>query len=105
MYLGRLTATRETPAVPPRSTGVNFMPIPAEGRLSRVVRRQQENVAHAELLERIAREVGGNVAEEQAKHRGTYTAVDGIALRGIPAIGRGCSGAIRGTRPGENLFR
>jgi hypothetical protein len=80
------------------------MPIPAEDRLVRAVRRQQEHVAHAELLERIACEVGGDVAAEQAKHRGAHTAVDGIALRGIPAIGRGCSGAIRGTRPGENLF-
>ena len=26
-------------------------------------------------------------------------------LRGIPAIGRGCGGAIRGTRPGDGLFR
>jgi hypothetical protein len=30
---------------------------------------------------------------------------DPVDLRGLPAIGRGCSGAIRGTRPGDGLFR
>lgn len=36
----------------------------------------------------------------------TYTSKlpgDTIALRGIPAIGRGVTGAINGTKPGANL--
>jgi hypothetical protein len=46
-------------------------------------------------LERIVREVGGDVAELKT----THTAVDRLALRGLPAIGRAVVGAIRGTSP------
>jgi hypothetical protein len=30
---------------------------------------------------------------------------DPVDARGVPIIGRGTSGAIRGTRPGDGLFR
>jgi hypothetical protein len=86
--------------------GINEAPIPADGRLLRHVRLHQEHVAHLKLLVEIAEEVGGDVREEQEKHRAAYRpAADGRDLRGIPAIGRGVSGAIRGTRPGDDLFR
>lgn len=78
-------------------------PIPYEGRLIRQVRRAQEHAAHAALLERIAREVDGNVTEERQRLHAA-TPVDGRALRGIPAVGPGWSGgAIFGTVPGCNL--
>jgi hypothetical protein len=40
--------------------------------------------------------------EATARARAT-AAGDASRLRGLAAIGRGCSGAIRGTRPGDNL--
>ena len=87
------------------SRGVNVEAIPAEGRLLRCVRRQQEHAAHARILEQIARETGGSV-EEERKIRLAHTAVDGLALRGIPAVGPGwAGGAIRGTRPGDGRDR
>lgn len=36
-------------------------------------------------------------------HPGATAAGDSRKLRGIPAIGRGVTGAIRDTRPGDNL--
>lgn len=75
--------------------------IPYESRTNRYLRRQQE---HRELLamsDRIAREVGlptAEVAGIASKLPG-----DPIALRGIPAIGRGITGAIHTTRPGDGL--
>ena len=48
-------------------------------------------------IERILREVGDH--EEPAGHAGATAAADSARLRGIPAVGVGCSGAIRGTNP------
>jgi hypothetical protein len=84
-----------------RPRGVNYDPIPSDRRLLRAVRRAQEHAAHAKILEQITRETGGNVAEE--RKRFASTAADSATLRGLPAIGRGVSGAVRGTIPGSNL--
>jgi hypothetical protein len=85
---------------------MNTAAIPYEGRLLRCVRRAQEHAAHAKILEQLARETGGDVAEERRRVRGQHTPADGISLRGIPALGPGwAGGAIRGTRPGDGLFR
>ena len=46
----------------------------------------QTNVANAQLLERVAREVGGDVAVERAGRVYAWTAADERTLRGIPAI-------------------
>jgi hypothetical protein len=38
-------------------------------------------------------------------HRG-FEFPDPVDMRGIPAVGRGCGGgAVRGSRPGDGLFR
>ena len=68
------------------------------------------HVKHAKLLAKLVLETpGGDVREERERHRrarGSHTAVDGVGLRGIPAIGPGWGGgAIRGSRPGDGLFR
>jgi hypothetical protein len=58
-----------------------------------------QTYAEAQLLERIARESDSNVTDERKRLPGSPT-----DLRGLPAFGKGCGGgAIRGTRPGENL--
>jgi hypothetical protein len=51
-------------------------------------------------LARIAMETGASV-----EYVGTHATAAGDyrKLRGIPAIGRGVSGAIQGTRPGDSL--
>jgi hypothetical protein len=72
----------------------------------RSIRRHQEHVAHLRLLVQIAEETGGSVQEEREKHRPMYRdPADAATLRGLPAIGPGVAGAIRGTRPGDGLFR
>jgi hypothetical protein len=75
-------------------------PIPSDGRLVRAVRRAAEHVSHAKLLTKIARETGGNVeAERQRARDRRFEFQDPVDLRGIPALGRGVGGTIRGTRP------
>lgn len=76
-------------------------PIPYESRTNRYLRRQQEHREMLETSERIAREVGmttTDVANIASKLPG-----DPMSLRGIPAIGRGITGASPGTRPGDGL--
>lgn len=53
--------------------------------------------ANAEMLEELARSVGGDVKEELAAH--AWTPADAVTLRGIPAIGRSVAGVIPGTQP------
>jgi hypothetical protein len=84
----------------PKPVGVNAAPIPYDGRNLLCVRRYQERIEHARLLERIAREAGGNVAAEKAEHR-----MSPMDLRGIPCVGPASGGgAIRGSRPEAALL-
>lgn len=69
--------------------------------LPRAFRRQLQAQDEAKL-ERILVEIG---EESPLSAAGATAAGDEQRLRGIPAIGRGAAGAIRGTRPGENLWR
>ncbi|HEU5489278.1 MAG TPA: hypothetical protein VFU84_00675 [Gaiellaceae bacterium] len=71
-------------------------------RLPRFYRHLQA-IEDARRIGRILEETG-EIPEGPAS-AGATAAGDPSRLRGIPAVGRGCSGAIPGTRPGENLFR
>jgi hypothetical protein len=85
---------------------VNQEPIPYGDRTLRARRRHLERVAHAQIVAQLVAETGGDIEEEREKRRYAHTAVDALALRGIPAVGRhGAGGAIAGTQPGRNLFR
>jgi hypothetical protein len=64
--------------------------------------RRQEQAADRENVDRILREVSD---EPPSSGAGATAAGDWRRLRGIPAIGRGVAGAIRGSRPGDSLFR
>jgi hypothetical protein len=66
----------------------------AFGTFPRGFSSYQANVANAQLLERLARET--NVPLERLQ---TATPADELTLRGIPAVGRGIAGVIRGTQP------
>lgn len=56
------------------------------------------------MLERLAREQGGDVqAERQERQVFAITAADSITLRGIPAIGRGVMGVVPGTQPEQHV--
>lgn len=59
-------------------------------------RHRQEAEHQARVIARIARETG---AIFERPHVGKL-AGDPMALRGIPAVGRGISGVSPGTRPG-----
>jgi len=75
--------------------------IPYETRTNRYARRQQEHREFLDMTDRIARDTGtptNEVITFASKLPG-----DPIALRGIPAIGRGVGGAIHKTRPGDDL--
>lgn len=54
---------------------------------------------NAKVLANLDREAGG-ISTAPGTVRWTQDPVD---LRGLPAIGRGVAGAIRGTRPGDRL--
>ncbi len=51
---------------------------------------------------KLIRELGGKQTNP-TKAVYTYDPADTYTLRGIPALGRGVAGAIRHTRPGDNL--
>jgi hypothetical protein len=51
-----------------KPAGINNSAIPYDGRNLLCVRRHQERQQHAQLLEQIAREENGNVADEKTKH-------------------------------------
>ena len=70
--------------------------------LPRAFRRQLQ-VEDAEKVARIVAEVEG-VEEELSSSAGATAAGDGRRLRGLPAIGRGSSGAIPGTDPPRALL-
>ena len=65
--------------------------------LPRFLEDHQSRLEHARKLEKVVRDAGGDLRDERPT---AHTAVDGVALRGIPAIGRGVSGVIPGTAPG-----
>lgn len=65
------------------------------------LQRRRQDAVHARMLARIALEVGENVPQRPIA--GATAGGDERKLRGIPAVGRGVAGAIRGTRPGDGL--
>lgn len=71
-----------------------------DARLNLALRRQQLREQQAQTLVRIARETGG---DDAAVVRPGALPGDELALRGIPAIGRGVQGVIRFTRPGDGI--
>jgi hypothetical protein len=68
-----------------------------------LLRHHQERVHAAQVMAKIALEVGG-VERHPNDERGALPG-DPARLRGLPMIGvrGGYPGAIRGTRPGTNL--
>jgi hypothetical protein len=69
--------------------------------LPRYLENYQRRVEHARGLAQIV----DDATEDLPDVKSTHTAADWLTLRGLPAVGRGVGGAIRGTRPGGNLFR
>lgn len=64
-----------------------------DGRLLLIVKRTRETVAMSSKLAELSRET-----DQPMPSRAT-AAGDTAKLRGIPAVGRGVPGAIRGSRP------
>jgi hypothetical protein len=64
--------------------------------------RRQLQAEDTEKLDRIIREAGGD--EEPSSAAGATAAGDSRRLRGIPAVGRGCSSTIPGTDPVRALL-
>jgi hypothetical protein len=64
--------------------------------LNRTQRLAALDAHNAKLLARVARETGQTLTRQ---HPGATAGGDTRALRGIPAIGRGVTGAITGTNP------
>lgn len=79
----------------------NLPRIPYESRTNRYLRRQQEHREFLEMTERVAREVG--IPEDDVIKTASKLPGDPAALRGIPAIGPGITGAINKTKPGDDL--
>ena len=79
----------------------NLPRIPYETRTNRYARRQQEHREFLDMTDRVARETG-LPTDEVIKYASKLPG-DPIALRGIPAIGRGVGGAIHETKPGHGL--
>jgi len=63
---------------------------------------RQAHIRNAVLLERLARETGGDMRAEATL---PATPADAVTLRGIPAVGRGVSGVIAGTQPEQEVSR
>ena len=57
----------------------------------------QTHAANAKLLVSLARDAGGNIADERARQVYMMSPQE---LRGLPAVGRGVGGHIAGTKPG-----
>ena len=70
--------------------------------VTRAQRLAELDAHNARMLIRIARET--EVTDQPVTTtRGATAGGDERRLRGIPAIGRNVTGAIPGTRPGDNL--
>jgi hypothetical protein len=76
---------------------IDAAPIDTEHRLLRAARARQLDEHYAKQLADAARETDSVMPERFA----SKLPGDERALRGIPAIGRGVTGAIPGTRPGD----
>lgn len=75
-----------------------------EGPAASITRIHQERADQRANLEQIIRQVIDNAPELHSRIRSIATAPgDQRKLRGIPAIGRGVTGAIPGTKPGDRL--
>jgi hypothetical protein len=61
-----------------------------------------ERQRNAKLLATLDAALAGNITAERAKCRLQGSPAD---LRGLPAVGRGVGGAIRGTQPEAELMR
>ncbi len=70
--------------------------------LPRAYRRQLQ-AEDAAKVDRIVREAGEDVAPSSSA--GATAGGDERRLRGIPAIGRGCAGAINGSDPMRALIQ
>lgn len=78
-------------------------PIPYDGRNLRFYRRQQEAIAHAKLLAKLALEADDGATFKRPAR--AADAADGRTLRGLPAIGPNVGGAIPGTSPEAEIIR
>jgi hypothetical protein len=76
----------------------NVEPIAAESRLNRLVQRTRLNANLARQLSDFSRET-----DSPLPTRAT-AAGDPAKLRGVPCVGRGLSGVVRGTRPDTRIF-
>jgi len=72
--------------------------------LPRFLEDARERAEHARKLAEIVREAGpeANVTEE--RKRFYADPADSLTLRGLPALGRGVTGVIRGTQPEQHLL-
>jgi hypothetical protein len=75
---------------------------PVAQLLPRFLEDERERREHAKVLEQIARETGGDVAQERKRHQ--VDPADSRTLRGLPAIGRSVQGCIRYTQPEQALI-
>ena len=65
--------------------------------MDRIHRKMRRDAIRAEIDRAVAKALGESVGKHQVFIAGT--GADHARLRGIPAIGRGVTGAIRGTDP------
>jgi len=72
-------------------------PVPT---FSLMLKHAELNARQARLLAELAREAAPDVP----MRRGATAGGDPARLRGLLAIGRGCSGAVRGTDPERALL-
>jgi hypothetical protein len=78
-----------------KQRGFNVQRIDDEGRLNLLVQRRRLNANLARQLTELAQEADQPLPS-RASAAGSWE-----KLRGIPALGRGVGGAIRGTRPDQ----
>lgn len=70
--------------------------------LPRFLENHAARVDHARKLETVVREEGVDLRTERMF---SHDPADSRSIRGIPAIGRGCSGSIAGTQPESAVCR
>jgi hypothetical protein len=82
-----------------RRDRIDNQPIPTESRHLRHARQRQLATDLDKRQARIALETGQPLPPPSSSSRKTPAGGDARQLRGIPALARGVSGAINGTRP------